>query len=350
MPVQDINTGYKPEFGLGALYSGWNAGTRMRSNEEEILQQLLANRQKQQEMPYDLDIKRYEGALANAKRLSPNYIPEALRGYIGQMQSQQAAGTGAMQTMQGKVDAVNAENANSTGENVLNKMIRDIQTGQGGNIGFGKFGSARMEGDGNLGLYQDVMNNPDITPEQRMLIEQDAQKSGMLNKSQGLLDKFMSAAVNTPKHQQALALGEQRGNFGLANTQMRSQAQIEAMRERVARMNIKDPTESQRRAYALAVYSGQIQGDVEAADRYLQMQTYMDVQKSGTNQKPGGYDLSEQTGLTREPSVANRTVRPPAYNPNTQAAIREQGIQQRQARTKGRVVGSGTKEDPYRQE
>jgi len=301
MPVQDINTGYKPEFGLGALYSGWNAGTRMRSNEEEILQQLLANRQKQQEMPHDLDIKRYEGALANAKRLSPDYIPEALRGYIGQMQSQQAAGTGAMQTMQGKVDAVNAENANSTGENVLNKMIRDIQTGQGG-------------------------------------------------KSQGLLDKFMSAAVNTPKHQQTLALGEQRGNFGLANTQMRSQAQIEAMRERVAKMNAKDPTESQRRAYALAVYSGQVQGDVEAADRYLQMQTYMDVQKAGTNQKPGGYDLSEQTGLTREPSVANRTVRPPAYNPNVQAAIREQGIQQRKAKAKGRVVGSGTKEDPYRQE
>jgi len=350
MAIQNIETGYKPEFGLGALFSGWNAGNTMRSNEEEILRQILANKQKEQEMPHELAMKQYEGALANAKLASPDYIPKALLGYIGQMNSQQAAGDRAMQTLDSSVAAGNAENLNKAGEEDLFRRIRDLQlTGTGGSIGFGKGTAQPQEGDGNLGLFQDVMNNPDLTPEQKNLVYADAEQSGMLNQTQGLIDRFMKIATDTPPHRQKMALGEQKGLFGLQNTQMRTQAQIANMKERIANLKTKSPSLSQQDAQAIAIYSGQIPGDVDAADRYLQMRIFMDINKSGTNQRDQGYDLSEQTGLTKVPSVAKSTPKPESvkdaqrkYDAKEQARIREEGIARRAAASQGTTT-SGVK-------
>ena len=45
--MQNITTGYQPEFGLGALYQGINAANTESANEEELRKLFLANQQSQ---------------------------------------------------------------------------------------------------------------------------------------------------------------------------------------------------------------------------------------------------------------------------------------------------------------
>ena len=53
-----IDTGYKPEFALGALYQGWNAADAQQSNQLELIKQALANQREQQVQPLDVENKR----------------------------------------------------------------------------------------------------------------------------------------------------------------------------------------------------------------------------------------------------------------------------------------------------
>lgn len=264
MAIQQMETGYKPEFGLGALYSGWNAGNTMRSNEEELLRQILANKQKEQEMPYDLAVKRLAGNEADTMN-TPESIMQKIQGILGLAKQQQAQGQTAQEIQESDSASKIAENQNKTGTNLLANMIRNKQLEQGSNIGFGMGTASPREGDGNLGLYQDVINNPNITPEQKMLIQQDAEKSGMLSKFNPEIKNLMDIAVNTPEHVQKMQVGEQRGLFGLENTRLRTAASLEAMKERLKAVVQKDPSLSSYIAKQYSIASGETPGDPEKA-------------------------------------------------------------------------------------
>ena len=54
MALPMIETGYKPEFGLGAVYQGFNAANADMSAEEELIKQFLANQREQQMQPLDI--------------------------------------------------------------------------------------------------------------------------------------------------------------------------------------------------------------------------------------------------------------------------------------------------------
>ena len=54
MALPMIETGYKPEFGLGAVYQGFNAANADNSAELEIIKQFLANQREQQMQPLDI--------------------------------------------------------------------------------------------------------------------------------------------------------------------------------------------------------------------------------------------------------------------------------------------------------
>ena len=121
--MQNINTGYTPEFGLGAFFAGQNAANTQAANEEELARLFLANRREQAMQPLDIQRKQlempgydYEAALAKAKRSDPNYISKVLQGYIGQMDSQIAAGRGAMATEPSKTAAAIQQNKNTLSE------------------------------------------------------------------------------------------------------------------------------------------------------------------------------------------------------------------------------------------
>ena len=50
-----IETGYKPEFGLGAVYQGFNAANADMSAQEELIKQFLANQREQSMQPLDIE-------------------------------------------------------------------------------------------------------------------------------------------------------------------------------------------------------------------------------------------------------------------------------------------------------
>lgn len=97
--INTIETGYKPEFALGALYQGQNAANAQSANTEDLIRAFLANQHDVVNNPIieeknkeELDPLRYQSMLARFKMDDPNYIPAQVSGQIGQMQTQEAAG------------------------------------------------------------------------------------------------------------------------------------------------------------------------------------------------------------------------------------------------------------------
>jgi hypothetical protein len=91
MPIPMIETGYKPEFALGALYQGMNAANADEMAQQEIIDRVLSNFKRQQDAPLDYTIKQAEAVDAQTRML-PTYQDAKLRGYIGQNDSQEASG------------------------------------------------------------------------------------------------------------------------------------------------------------------------------------------------------------------------------------------------------------------
>ena len=137
MALPMIETGYKPEFGLGAVYQGFNAANAEQGAELELIKQFLANQREQSMQPMDVNIKQTESDYATMKRAA-DYMDAAKRGYIGQMNSQDAAGRKAMETAQGDIDLTNAGNRNKlTTEQLLSRLNELKKTKiEGGGIGF----------------------------------------------------------------------------------------------------------------------------------------------------------------------------------------------------------------------
>jgi hypothetical protein len=91
MAFQSIDTGYKPEFSLGALYQGQNAANADASTEEELIRQFLANQREQQVQPIDI-AQKMQDLDAGQYKTSPEY-QEGMRNTIfGQGKSNLSAG------------------------------------------------------------------------------------------------------------------------------------------------------------------------------------------------------------------------------------------------------------------
>ncbi len=132
--MQNIETGYKPEFGLGAWFAGQNAANTEAANEEELIKSFLANQQSLQMNPllvqkqgYDNDVASYNAQEALAKQNDKAYIPAMLQG----AKDQQATIGFDMQkkrdTLQGDVGATNAKNDLSKKQDMLFYNFRKAQ-------------------------------------------------------------------------------------------------------------------------------------------------------------------------------------------------------------------------------
>ena len=370
MAIQNIETEYKPHFSLGALYSGFNAANTQQSNAEEILRSVLANKQKQQEMPYDLMVKQYEGTLADAKKNDPRYIAELIKGYIGQMQSQQAAGSKAMSTVDTGIRASNAENINKASLDELLSAISQSQLQGDGTIGdfsltaaqekpslFGMSPSnpiqgALPDGYGKGSVWPDGLGlspNP-LIPFGAMASEaslrgtMDKEMDGVPqqnNTKQPLFSNMWNAAVNTPEQAQKMQLGEQRGNFTLDNTSIRAEASLAAARDRINAASSKWPSLQQELARQYRILEGTEAGDPELAEMTINRIINDKITTTASMQKPGG--LSIQDGqLVQVPPSAEAARQSPALsgtnNPRFQQfGNRRKAIQEEQ--NKGVVEG-----------
>ena len=118
MALPQIETGYKPEFGLGALYQGFNAANADQSAQEEIIKQFLANQQSQVMNPLDVQRKMQEIA-ADRYKESPEYQTGMRDTISGQGMSNLAAGQTAAGLQPFKQKAGQAELEAQAGEQEL---------------------------------------------------------------------------------------------------------------------------------------------------------------------------------------------------------------------------------------
>lgn len=121
-----IDTDYKPDGPLGALYQGYNAANANDMAGLELVKQYLANQREQSSQPLDLNIKQTESDYATMKR-DPRYMDAAQRGYIGQMNTQDAAGRKAMSTADGEIDLTNAQNKNKLSVEELLARLNELK-------------------------------------------------------------------------------------------------------------------------------------------------------------------------------------------------------------------------------
>lgn len=91
MAFPEINTGYRPEFGLGALYQGFNAGNADQMAQEELIKQFLANQRSQQMNPIDVS-QAQQNLDSTAYKTRPEYQDAMTNTQVGQSRSSLAAG------------------------------------------------------------------------------------------------------------------------------------------------------------------------------------------------------------------------------------------------------------------
>ncbi len=139
MALPTIDTAYKPDGALGALFSGFNAANADQSAELELIKQALANQREQSMQPLDTRVRQMEAARADVAA-SPEMLDAYARGYIGQNNSQDAAGRKAMETVKGEIDLANSANRNKlTTEQLISRLneLKKTRIEGGGQIGFG---------------------------------------------------------------------------------------------------------------------------------------------------------------------------------------------------------------------
>ena len=90
--IPQIQTGYQPEFALGALYHGMNAANTQQSAEMELIKQFLANNREEQMQPMEVGMKGFDFAKQHALHENPNYLPQFVRGQIGEQVQKEMAG------------------------------------------------------------------------------------------------------------------------------------------------------------------------------------------------------------------------------------------------------------------
>ena len=132
--MNEIKTGYTPEFGLGAFFQGVNAANADAFNEEELLKQRLANQQSQVMNPLEAQLKqlsiapaKYEEALSKARLTDPEYIRSMLNERKGQAALAEVTGRKAKAL---EPFAIKAEQSKLENEFEDTDLLRRFRTGQ----------------------------------------------------------------------------------------------------------------------------------------------------------------------------------------------------------------------------
>lgn len=306
-----ISTGYQPEFGLGALYQGFNAANADRLNEEEVLKHFLQNQKDIREAPLNQIIKQWEAKQAEGKMGDPEYLAKMIEGYKGQMNSQIAAGNKGMQTWESEAGATNIENANKIQRASLLSQFMNEQMGQNYEAPTPLEGSNGQMGF-NFGSASNALKNPDLSEQQRQLIMQDAMKRGE-NPLQNF-SKVQNALVNTPEHLQKMDLLNARGENALDVVALRNEGSLAAAKARASQI-VKDPKYTDIVAKAILVEANpeSTPEQVAQAKRIIQTYTRIEVVKRSAGQIPG-LDLGE-TQRSRTPVMGTTPAREFMENP-----------------------------------
>jgi hypothetical protein len=305
-----ISTGYQPEFGLGALYQGFNAANADRLNEEEVLKHFLQNQKDIREAPLNQIIKQWEAKQAEGKMNDPDFLAKMLEGYKGQMNSQIAAGNKGMRTWESDADATVQDNKNKLfmGKTLedwnklrLEQQIQQSQEDQeptatinripdqwggeglqkgspitwsgpwGGNTNkanaLSAFTGWRGGALGNISKESNMVKSFGLESESQPpvfsnMVQEQSQEQGQPPQN-NLLAQMQNILVNTPEHLQKMEQLNTRGANSLEAVRLRNEGMLASAMKKVNKdkpLNI-----DQTIAKASRILAGIEEGDKEAA-------------------------------------------------------------------------------------
>jgi len=185
MAIENIATGYNPQFALGALYHGFNAGSQDNANQLANLAKEWELQKSQAEDPYKVLEAMLAGNRANAMN-TPEMLNLYTGGYGGQMESQIAAGKTAKALQPFKQAAEIAEaQQTATRAPLFTSMYKGI-----GDQHDQSLPPEQREAAGQKGFFMaDTLSrvDPKVMAQERML----GQK---LDSNEEMLDKRLAAA------------------------------------------------------------------------------------------------------------------------------------------------------------
>jgi len=320
-----ISTGYQPQFGLGALYQGFNTANADRLNEEEVLKAFLQNQKEQNEAPLNQIIKTWEAKQAQGKMDDPEYLPKSLEGYKGQMNSQIAAGNKGMRTWESDADVTVQGNKNKFFMGKLledwnNARLTEELTSPENSIGFDMSPKAQLNGQwGGEGLQKGRPTWSGPNPPERELrnwsdwgnnqLPNIAKQSDML-KSFGVdsptqptptnvfdtfkkpnVDKLQNILVNTPEQLQKLAQIQAKGDEALQLQGLRNESALAVAMQRLQDKSGKPLSMKDTIAKAARIIHGLEPGDVEAARMFMRELENSQLRSNPAGYAPGGINL-----------------------------------------------------------
>lgn len=216
MPLPMIDTGYKPDGALGALYQGYNAGAaeqeqrnQMIASSLENIKNTMANYKQQQMMPNELAVSDLQGGQAR-QQSTPEMLAAFMRGKQGEYGQQEAAGKLKMGTVESDILAGNSKNKGS----VFDQQSSDFLKG--------------------ADMFLASGNNPfalaqsGVPPE---LIQQYTQlhKTGQLGTVVKQMKKRLADSIAS-RSKMAEARAADEGNITVAGMNIKAQKDLEQMR------------------------------------------------------------------------------------------------------------------------
>lgn len=206
-----IETGYKPEFGLGALYQGFNAANADQSAQEELLKQFLANQREQSMQPLDIEKQK----LQNQGTVFDNMVKE-LSGNQAQAQNNP--------TMLGNfAQAKDAGNQEAIRKNEVGQLLHPFVKEQVPIEQGAKTQQLGMHKD--LSDYQRLLSTNRLDSGEELTASQRKMLQGKVDEITGLLSK-------TPEQAGKTALEQMKGENRLAETDLAGQWALRAAEAR----------------------------------------------------------------------------------------------------------------------
>ena len=327
--MQNIETGYKPEFGLGAWFAGQNAANTEAANEEELIKSFLANQRERQMQPIDvekaqlgLDPARYESQLAQAKSRNPNYIQEQLLGQIGQMQTQAAAGEKAKTLLPFAIKAEQGTLENTAEDNSLMQQFKQID------------GLIRQGGD--------------IDPSSGLLVKFSPQQQQAAVQHR---DSLMKSMMSTPKFAQDMALADSKYEAALTKQQLMNEAASERARLaaeakiKALEDKVNEPTKYNLEQAAVADIKQRVEAGIITPAQATKEYADLIAGKQKVNPNPGmvlGRDAEGNIVMDQGSTIPTwkPDVQQPSGNP-VQAALKKAGIAYEPDKYEYRITGDG---------
>lgn len=341
-----IETGYKPEYGLGALYQGFNAANADQMAQEDLLKQFLANQREVSSQPIDIEQLK-QNLAAGEYRTTPEYQIGMRDTISGQGMSNLAAGRQKAATNEGDINLALSKNKNEqfiadtlSKLNTLKQNSIDASAGaEGGQIGFpmqqqpaptmknvqGLFrgnpqqlanmkkqieslpeGQEKQEA-----IYAWNSTQGQASPEQKInannspIVQQAPMRNGGVTQGSPQYEALMQALVDQPELRSKLLIGDQKLDSAEFINERRIQAKLQEAFQRARTVAAKLPTMEQ--AMVQDIYRRLEAGVITAAEATGELNAWTNSKYS----KPMQQGVTPKVNEKGEIEIDNKEVQIP---------------------------------------